>query len=113
MDQFNSPDGGQYPMFADIVTIDITAEDIAQGEKNNCKLCPGALAAKRRFPGYNVIVTRSTVYIDTEHNSEDYFWVYDGGDALRNFTSAFDFEHDVEPCSFTLTRNDTRSVIRR
>ena len=90
------------------ITIDVTAEDIRHGERNNCYECPVAIATKRAFHNQSIPVTTVTVEdtgicvltgfgerLEAECN-----------DAIVDFIGEFDIEEDEDltyPLPFSTT----------
>jgi hypothetical protein len=73
--------------------IEVTAEDIAQGERSDCYACPIALAVKRAT-GKQVAACHAHVYVGDDKGllSAD----------ARSFVTAFDHNEPVSPFSFDL-----------
>ena len=74
------------------LVLTITAEDIAQGKRQDNQSCPIALSIKRRFPGSIVRHGARYGHIDHQFN-------YDGGKKARDFVVAFDAGRTVKPCT--------------
>lgn len=80
-------------------TVDVTAEDIANGEAGKAYRCPVALAAARcvgwasvfRF-GWALLGSDDRAGFTYRHNAEP-------------FIAAFDSEQPVQPCTVTFTRH--------
>lgn len=86
----------------EILTIDVTAEDIRDGKPKLCESCPIALAIKRAYPGLPVNVEEEEVVIgEHAYNLPD-----DVSDAIR----AIDYGIPVEPFQFSLTVLDRKYV---
>lgn len=77
------------------VEIDVTAEDIKFGVPGSCTACPVAIAARRNFPGANVVVI-SRLTIDGRRSGPF------SADVCR-FIEQFDDGEAVEPIRFKVT----------
>ena len=76
-------------------TIDVTQEDIDQGERDKCRRCPIALAMKRVFPGKVSLVYGTVAWVDLDRYA-------DLPDEAQQFIMYFDEGEPVEPFSFSL-----------
>lgn len=83
---------------AQTITIQVTAEDIANGARRNCKACPIALAASRHECFSNAILLEvGAIYIS---------WYDEKSKAVRlpeiaiEFIRDFDKRRDVKPFEF-------------
>ena len=76
------------------IEVDVTQEDINNGRKFNCIMCPVALAIKRAIRNPKVSVFSILARIDTE----DYFFPK----KVQNFIQNFDGSILVEPIKFEL-----------
>jgi hypothetical protein len=75
--------------------IKITQNDIDLGIPGNSCKCPIALSMRRIFPGEDIEVSRSFIYLG---KSTAYYIP----EAARNFIKAFDKRLPVAPCEFEL-----------
>jgi hypothetical protein len=77
------------------VLVEVTAEDIEQGQPNDSRCCPIALALKRIYPDRTIRV-----------GDEGFAEIGDGmailPDEAYQFIGAFDEGRSVKPISFTL-----------
>jgi hypothetical protein len=76
------------------MTINVTQSDIQKGSRNNCVMCPIALAIRRAIPGSAVLVGGKRVDINGKN--------YDLPESARKFIYQFDNDTQVIPFSFTL-----------
>lgn len=82
-----------------LLDVEVTAEDIAKGVKEDCGACPVALALRRAGLGRAMVDGTSISWS---------FGVSGGGDVecpchVAEFIESFDEGDDVEPFSFQLT----------
>lgn len=79
--------------------IDVTQDDIDKGLRNNCTLCPVALAIRRAIPGSDPWVddhdisfpSRRMAPIDTPSSSVmEFMHTFDLGDFVAPFSFALD-----------------------
>lgn len=89
----------------DGMTGEVTRNDIAEGQRGICDLCPVARAVSRMFEGFQVYVELDTVTI--HHNSETYAVLFVGGE-LAEWIDQFDTENDVQPIGLKITTWNTR-----
>jgi len=87
------------------ICISVTAEDIANGERNDCTACPIALAMNRT--GLRHVSARNVFVVwwdrDLSETGEgNRFCAFTPSEAA-DFMSAFDAGENVEPFEFTLT----------
>ena len=92
--------------------INVTVEDIQNGEPGNCKKCAVALAVKRVFPNKEVeIKTHEKGDIDIWSDEGDvyialddklYEFDFDLNKKLYTFIDRFDSEYGVNPFEFDL-----------
>lgn len=76
-------------------TLRITAQDIEQGEREECSKCPAALALKRLFPGKRIRVEYGAYRI-----GRDWFC---SPKSLEKFVERFDGGHSMLPTRIKLT----------
>lgn len=72
--------------------IEVTAEDIMRGERDNCETCPVALAARRAFGGVAVDVDGVRIIVDNCGPNERTFA---SPSSVADFVEDFD-QHDEE-----------------
>lgn len=90
-------------------TIEVTAEDIAHGQRQLCHACPIALAVGRLFPLFEVSAGRF-IYLSTPTDAATLSERYTVASAItptraRAFMGKFDNEEPVKPFSFTASFN--------
>jgi hypothetical protein len=98
----------------DILTINVTANDIAKAEraKRDCWQCPIAKAAYRRFKGCFMLA----VYLDVIHviwyRRDDTHSIYGLPPKAVQFVDAFDHGENVSPIRFETRyiRDDARDM---
>ena len=81
------------------VTIDVTQDDIDQGKRENCTLCPIALAAQRVFPGKSIHVSVFNLWVDNSPAAEDGRG-YPLPEVACKFLQDFDHGRPVQPFKF-------------
>lgn len=87
-------------------TIEVTAEDIANGERRSLSNCPIARTIRRVLgPNFHAVVRPAT------RETETHFMLPDM--TRQHFIEAFDAGEVVKPFSFTLTECRPSSAIRR
>lgn len=76
--------------------IDVTAEDIEHGHRNNCFLCPVALAFER--------ITRHTIKVNSRHvsNKATGFLINKLPHSAKQFINDFDDGLPVRPFTFEI-----------
>jgi hypothetical protein len=81
-------------------TVELTQEDIANGVRENCKRCPGALAIQRAFPELKYLSVR----LDHIFYSTADKWPLRVCPPfpLRTFIRIYDSGGNAVPCSFEL-----------
>ena len=80
-------------------TVEVTQEDINKGCPNFGHACPVALALKRLFPTYQVIVNTNQV---TLHDDREYKIAKLPPEVVR-FVYDFDYTKTGQPITFTIT----------
>jgi hypothetical protein len=78
------------------VTIEVTAEDIARGQKFYCSNCPVALAASRAL-GHPVVAGANVMYVRVGG-----YPTLELPPVAKSFIEDFDSGENVSPFSFTL-----------
>lgn len=90
-----------------VVTIDVTAEDIAEGKQIICTACPVARAINRRLaPGWEAAVGSGEYVLDPETWSDHCSVEGLLPPAASEFILAFDLGRPVAPFSFQLDLPD-------
>ena len=89
-------------------TVNVTAEDIANGKAKDCSKCPVAIAAQRTFPElYAVEVFAHEIRaFDPPLDRPNYCFhptTQEHTDEVEAFVHAFDEKQWVQPFSFDLT----------
>ena len=89
------------------IHVDVSAEDLAHGERGNCLLCPVARALARLLPGARVSVHSLAVEINGRR--------YTTPQAVRDFVAAFDdpgapWRAKPAPFEFTIWIEDSVEV---
>jgi hypothetical protein len=87
--------------------IEVTAEDIAKGERDSCEACPIALAVRRAFGVAHVDVDSVRIIVDncgdnertfeTPHAAEDFIGRFDYRSTEEDPPEPFAFDLDVTP----------------
>jgi hypothetical protein len=80
------------------VTINVTEEDIKQGEKQHCSRCPVALALRRVAKGEPAVIGYSIIFskdIEIETPDDVVEWIMDFDDDDGCDVSPFSFEMDL------------------
>lgn len=80
-----------------IITVEVTQEDIDQGQRCSCRGCPVALALERAT-GISWLVDGGCIYVDWR--SFQVFAVL--SPEVRAFIHRFDCGKPVQPITFTL-----------
>lgn len=81
-------------------TVEVTAEDITNGEQQSCTACPVALALKRHFPNSTPIVDVDDFSL--HQNGEATIW-HLLPDEVESRIIAFDAHGTMEPFTFEVT----------
>jgi hypothetical protein len=87
------------------VRVEVTAEDIAKGERAECGRCPVALACKRVLPGARVMVDGCSIDFTLKPAGEgewDDWTSIEAPAEVDAFIQAFDDGHPVAPFAFDL-----------
>lgn len=77
-----------------VVDVQVTAEDIAEGQRWDCRLCPVARALRRKYPYASV----SPLCVELKPGVFGF-----PSRRMREFISKFDMGKRVEPSRFRLT----------
>jgi hypothetical protein len=81
-----------------IITVDVTQEDIDNGERVHCSKCPIALAVHRLFPdAAGVSVAHDIALFNDGLKPFQHFLITE---EAREFIRRFDHKMEVEPFSF-------------
>ena len=90
-------------MIPNSITVQVTAEDIAEGTPSSFSACPIALAVSRLFENRTVRVTGGSirVYADT---GRDVLATYDVPWTAHRFINSFDNGEEVQPLTFNTLR---------
>lgn len=89
--------------------LEVTQEDIDKGKRENCSLCPIALALMRKFnldpsedslDHVSVGITMASIFpvIDKQHKSQYFYMPDEASEFIKNFDSKI----PVKPFNFTL-----------
>jgi hypothetical protein len=81
-----------------IITVNVTEDDIRDGQAGVCRECPVALAIKRALPGTDVHVSYERVSLGGPRRQE----ILGTPDAVQEFIGRFDSALPVEPFEFDL-----------
>lgn len=93
------------PTWPDLLTIHVTADDIASGDTQACASCPIALAARRALGiaavevGYTKIAAYARAWDNRVPAAE-----WQMPPAAREFTARFDDARPVKPFTFVAER---------
>jgi hypothetical protein len=86
------------------ITIDVTQDDIKEGEKASAEFCPIACAVRRLFPdSYIRVDDLLEVGPDDSDKDSEY---YDLPESALEFIHNFDIGRHVEPFSFVAVSDD-------
>lgn len=89
-----------------LTKIEVTADDIINGDKNNCYACPVALAVKRKINTSSYIYTEAFIVVHRYniniYNSDNSLSIHMPNNVI-NFIKDFDGEQkNLAPFSFEL-----------
>jgi len=86
------------------IKVSVTADDITNGVKDNCKLCPIALAVVRLLPQSDAIVSYHSCAIRSGQPVPP--WVkYKLSQSAKHFVRRFDNGLSVKPATFIFERS--------
>jgi hypothetical protein len=95
------------PVWPDLLTVQVTAQDISEGKQKSCLWCPVAIASARALSlgdGRFVTVLPSAITIYERHlNARVATWR--PPESVARFINDFDSDHPVEPFTFAAERS--------
>lgn len=97
------------------VTINVTQEDIDNGDVSSALTCPVALALSRQLPEYLCVALFSYAQVaPTRFTDEGWLstTIYEYSRPLAKFIRAFDAEKPVQPGRFRLTKGLEGGLLR-
>lgn len=84
-------------MLPQTITVNVTQEDIDEGQRHQCRRCPIALAASMVIP---VAGVTDDIYVDAENDDITF---YELPEEAKKFIERFDANAKVEPFQFVAT----------
>jgi len=89
-----------------MTTINVTAEHIENGVRENCERCPVALAIMDAFPGASGIYVESRVFsisrdgyrrdeIKLPREASEFIWDFDASKTVQPFSFELDYPAEV------------------
>ena len=85
-----------------IINVEVTSEDIEQGQRLNLRSCPVA-RAMTRATGQTVSVSGAGAWLYAKHNDKQVMAVYQFPNHVVSNIIDFDNGKDMTPMSFTAT----------